>query len=594
MEHLRLWLKERPGIPWEISWVVLLAAALRVVAFWRYDPVAFDSAIYFEMADHIRAGHWSTVLTYDYPPLYPFLVAAVQWFLRNPEIAGVLVSFTADVFVILPLFAIARTAVGYAGAWGAVFLWAIHPLAISLGVQALSDAPTAALVAVSIWAGLHALEHRRLAWALAAGIASGLAHMTRPEGIEPALVLAALCCWPVNKLGAPPSASPKIQSTWGSGNQTLLRPTLRNAAWVVAPLVGWALVASPYIIAISEQTGTLTLSKKKSAAGFVRSLAGEGTLTIPPQNPALLPSNENAPDQLTTSAPAAPQSRLNRLITGIYVFQKPLINSIHPVIWILILIAAWNSRVVAMEGTRFARTLLLTLVGLHFAVLIGLAADHGATYLGGHHFFLMVLYSLPFAVQPFAAAFDQVDRRLIETSWTLGVSRAGTFFKLILPMSVAGMVTGFVLSFAHTLGEFGVVLMVGGNLPGVTRTVSISIYDAVQALDYRAAARTSLLLLVICIVRVPASLKNLRGAFLLVAPAWLALNIVHVYYDKGFGRMDLLMAGNDWWSFQAYAYRIYMQGYWLEGGETVEPGIQGDKAAGSVQRCASRAIAPIR
>jgi molybdate transport system permease protein len=108
-----------------------------------------------------------------------------------------------------------------------------------------------------------------------------------------------------------------------------------------------------------------------------------------------------------------------------------------------------------------------------------------------------VLYSLPFAVQPFTTAFEQVDRRLIEASWTLGVSRLGTFIKLILPMSAAGVVTGFVLSFAHTLGEFGVVLMVGGNIEGVTRTVSIDIYDNVQALDYQAAGQTALLLLAV-------------------------------------------------------------------------------------------------
>ncbi|MFQ5993025.1 MAG: molybdate ABC transporter permease subunit [Nitrospiraceae bacterium] len=106
-----------------------------------------------------------------------------------------------------------------------------------------------------------------------------------------------------------------------------------------------------------------------------------------------------------------------------------------------------------------------------------------------------VLYSLPFAVQPFATAFDQVDRRLIEAAWTLGASRIGTFFKLILPLSVAGVVTGFVLSFAHTMGEFGVVLMVGGNIEGETRTVSIDIYDEVQALNYAGAAKTALFLL---------------------------------------------------------------------------------------------------
>jgi molybdate transport system permease protein len=108
-----------------------------------------------------------------------------------------------------------------------------------------------------------------------------------------------------------------------------------------------------------------------------------------------------------------------------------------------------------------------------------------------------VLYSLPFAVQPFSAEFASVDRRLLEASWTLGVSPLATFRRIVIPLSVRGIVTGIVLSFAHTLGEFGVVLMVGGNLPGVTRTVSISIYDAVQSLDYAAASWTSLLLLAV-------------------------------------------------------------------------------------------------
>ncbi len=108
-----------------------------------------------------------------------------------------------------------------------------------------------------------------------------------------------------------------------------------------------------------------------------------------------------------------------------------------------------------------------------------------------------ILYSLPFAVQPFATAFEQVDRKLIEASWTLGLSKLQTFFKLIIPLSTAGLITGVVLSFAHTLGEFGVVLMVGGNIEGVTRTVSIEIYDNVQALDYAGAAKTSAFLLVV-------------------------------------------------------------------------------------------------
>ncbi len=148
-----------------------------------------------------------------------------------------------------------------------------------------------------------------------------------------------------------------------------------------------------------------------------------------------------------------------------------------------------------------------TVLGFYILVAIGPHSPLGRLYTDvvGHPLpftfegllIASVLYSLPFAVQPFAAAFDQVDRRLIEASWTLGVSRAGTFFKLILPMSVAGVVTGFVLSFAHTLGEFGVVLMVGGNIEGVTRTVSIDIYDEVQALNYAGAAKTALFLLAV-------------------------------------------------------------------------------------------------
>jgi molybdate transport system permease protein len=107
-----------------------------------------------------------------------------------------------------------------------------------------------------------------------------------------------------------------------------------------------------------------------------------------------------------------------------------------------------------------------------------------------------ILYSLPFAVQPFAAAFSQVDSRLLAASATLGASRLRTFLRVVLPLSAPGVLTGAALSFAHTMGEFGVVLMVGGNIPRVTRTVSIEIYDQVQALNYAAANQTALVLLV--------------------------------------------------------------------------------------------------
>jgi len=111
-----------------------------------------------------------------------------------------------------------------------------------------------------------------------------------------------------------------------------------------------------------------------------------------------------------------------------------------------------------------------------------------------------ILYSFPFAVQPFAASFAAVDPRLLAASQTLGASRLRTFFRITLPLSLSGLVTGVALSFAHTMGEFGVVLMVGGNIPGITRTVSIDIYDKVQAVNYAGANATALVLLAISFV----------------------------------------------------------------------------------------------
>ena len=108
-----------------------------------------------------------------------------------------------------------------------------------------------------------------------------------------------------------------------------------------------------------------------------------------------------------------------------------------------------------------------------------------------------LVYSLPFAVQPLIASFESLDRRLLDASSVLGAGRTRTFLRIILPLAWPGVLTALVLSFAHTLGEFGVVLMVGGNLPGITRTISIDIYDRVQSLDYSGAHQTALLLLVI-------------------------------------------------------------------------------------------------
>jgi molybdate transport system permease protein len=129
-----------------------------------------------------------------------------------------------------------------------------------------------------------------------------------------------------------------------------------------------------------------------------------------------------------------------------------------------------------------------------------------------------VLYSLPFAVQPFSVAFAAVDGSLLEVSWTLGRSGFATFLRVVVPLSMTGILTGMVLAFAHTLGEFGVVLMVGGNIAGETRTVSIAIYDRVQALDYAGAAQTALLLLLISF-GVLALTYGLRGLNLVPWPA---------------------------------------------------------------------------
>ncbi len=123
------------------------------------------------------------------------------------------------------------------------------------------------------------------------------------------------------------------------------------------------------------------------------------------------------------------------------------------------------------------------------------ATGHGLAFTFEALVFASILYSLPFAVQPMAAAFAQLDRALPDAAATLGATRWTTFTRIVLPLSIEGVVAGGALSFAHTMGEFGVVLMVGGNLPGITRTVSISIYDQVQGFQYDAANHTALALL---------------------------------------------------------------------------------------------------
>jgi molybdate transport system permease protein len=108
-----------------------------------------------------------------------------------------------------------------------------------------------------------------------------------------------------------------------------------------------------------------------------------------------------------------------------------------------------------------------------------------------------VLYSLPFAVQPLVAGFGAVDRNYVEASAGLGASPWRTFWSVVLPLTRGSLLTSAVLTFTHTVGEFGVVLMLGGNIPGATRTLAISLYDQVQEFNYAAANRTAVVLLVV-------------------------------------------------------------------------------------------------
>jgi molybdate transport system permease protein len=138
-----------------------------------------------------------------------------------------------------------------------------------------------------------------------------------------------------------------------------------------------------------------------------------------------------------------------------------------------------------------------TVLGFYLLILMGANGPLGQlwTHLTGHplsfSFAGLVVascvYSLPFVVQPLQAAFESLDRHAIEAAWTLGASRGKTFFTVVVPQARRGLLTAIVLGFAHTLGEFGVVLMVGGNIPGETQVVSIAIYEQVETLSYGAA-----------------------------------------------------------------------------------------------------------
>jgi molybdate transport system permease protein len=186
----------------------------------------------------------------------------------------------------------------------------------------------------------------------------------------------------------------------------------------------------------------------------------------------------------------------------------------------------WRWKFLAEALVALPIVLPPTVLGFYVLVALGTRSPLGRAWqsLTGHTLAFTfaglvigsVIYSLPFAVQPFAASFALVEPRLIAASSTLGASKLQTFFRVILPLSLPGLATGVALSFAHTMGEFGVVLMIGGNIPGVTRTVSIDIYDQVQALNYVAANQTALVLLAISF----ASLSLVYGVNRKVGAMW--------------------------------------------------------------------------
>ncbi len=167
--------------------------------------------------------------------------------------------------------------------------------------------------------------------------------------------------------------------------------------------------------------------------------------------------------------------------------------------------STWRWKFLVESVVALPLVLPPTVLGFYLLVALGAQSPVGRawTALTGHGLaftfealvIASILYSLPFGVQPAAASFAQIDRELLDASSILGAGRVRTFWRVVLPLGLDGVLAGAVLTFAHTLGEFGVVLMVGGNLPGVTRTVSISIYDDVQALNMAAAHRTALVLL---------------------------------------------------------------------------------------------------
>lgn len=153
-----------------------------------------------------------------------------------------------------------------------------------------------------------------------------------------------------------------------------------------------------------------------------------------------------------------------------------------------------------------------TVLGYYLLTTFGRAAPLGAAYEGlvGQPLvfsfeglvFASLIFNLPFAIQPMQRAFESIPGEVREAAWVSGLSGWRTFWRIELPLAWPGVLSALALTFAHTLGEFGVVLMVGGNIPGETRTIAIAIYDRVQAFDSSAAGAMSALLLALSFIAI--------------------------------------------------------------------------------------------
>jgi molybdate transport system permease protein len=189
---------------------------------------------------------------------------------------------------------------------------------------------------------------------------------------------------------------------------------------------------------------------------------------------------------------------------------------------ILIPAGVFLARIIAWRrfiGRNFLQTLLAlplllppTVLGFYLLVLMGNKSIIGQTYeslFGGPLVFSFqglviasLIFNIPFAVQPIQRAFESISISIREAAWCSGLSPWQTFWKIELPLAWPGILSASILTFAHTLGEFGVILMVGGNIQGETRTIAISIYDRVQAFDNQSAAIMSGALLLIAFVAI--------------------------------------------------------------------------------------------